>query len=183
MKRKHLKDAPEDAHEKDLLEKAFFSRNLEIDPNDLDGTVAQHPQHFHRVCEELAFAASRRDEAKDDLKRTEARLYMQLKDEVDGGEDKKKKKLTETQLKHAVTLHEDMERAQKRLRNRGREADQWEALKDAYHARRYMISDLVALHLGAYFTPSSAGRTREAQERDLQDRRRMMQEKRKQSEE
>jgi uncharacterized protein (DUF1778 family) len=130
-----------------------FKRKLTIDKLALDDDLAEVGAIFQEVGEEIAYAVSRRDEAKDELARTEADVdNLVRRDAVQTGS-----KVTDTMAKHAVQLHRDVVGAKARLRNREEELARLQALDRSFTQRGYAIKEMVSLHLAAYF--STTGKT------------------------
>lgn len=118
-----------------------LTKALKIDREDLDGAVSEQPELYYHVSLEAARAASRRDQAKDQLKVVEADLNQQVRKELlDAGE-----KVTEKGLEHMVTAHQDRADAVADLLNAAREAEEWQALKESFQQRSYMLRELAAL--------------------------------------
>lgn len=179
MKRKRLKnqntdEAKDTPKHGEQMDRVWHENQLGIDKDKLDEVVSQHPQLFHHVAEGYAYAVSRRDEAKDNIKQAEAEAEAELRDIGDHS-----KKPTEAAIKTGVSVHKLVTRAKRAYMATSLEADLWLALKDSFHSRRYMISDLVSLHLGGYWSNASAGKAgHDMKEREYQEARQRMREAR-----
>lgn len=149
-----------------------MERDLSIDKFALDDSLAEVGQIFQDVGEEIAFAISRRDEAKDEVARTEAEIDgIVRRDGVQTG-----MKVTDTAAKNLVIMHRDVITARQRLRNREEDLARLQGLERSFTQRSYAIREMVSLHLAAYFgTTANVVRhevNREGQERRTQDIRR-----------
>lgn len=136
---------------------AYYQQSLKIDKNNLDEMLIEQPQLFNDVSEQAALATSRADQAKDDLKRTEARLFMQTRRKfMDNNE-----KATEAVINAAVTKHSKRKEAYTAWIEAQREASEWDALKGSFLQRSFVLRDLCGLYISGYYGESSvAGSTR-----------------------
>lgn len=153
---------------------------LKIDKHALDDELIEQPQRYRDVSEAYALAISRRDMAKDELKTTEARLYVEIK----RNNDKSGDKCTNDMLNALVQSNSKRATVAKAYFDAALEADKWEALQNAFDQRSFVLRSLVSLHLGSYFSESSASspQARELQDREHDDRRRRLNELRNKSE-
>ena len=133
------------------VELAHDERQLMIDKHKLDDELIQQPDRYRSAAEHYAMAVSLRDEAKDKMKVVEAQLYLKHRQSFDA----KDKKPTEAEVNAMVTVDPLRIKARNEHLQRQLAADQWEALKDSFSQRSYVLKDLVALHLAGYFASSS----------------------------
>lgn len=123
-----------------------FRGNLKIKRNDLDSELVRHPEYSYQVSEKYVLAVSKRDEAKEALKQIDAQLGEEFRSGESG------KKLTQAAVTDRIELHPDHQKAKARYLRYCREADQWEALKEAFLSRGFVLRDLVALHLSQHYS-------------------------------
>jgi hypothetical protein len=147
-------------------------RELEIDKDALDNELIGIGQIFQKVGEEIAYATSRRDQAKDELALVMADLDMIVRQDM----AQENVKVTESAVKRAMLKHPDAQGATNRLRLREEELMRLQALEKSFTQRSYAIRELVSLHLAAYFgTTANVVRhdiNKEGQERRYNDIRR-----------
>lgn len=148
------------------------TRELQIDQDALDEELAEVGQIFQKVGEEIAFATSRRDQAKDELALIMADLDLIVRQDM----RQEDVKVTEGSVKAAMLKHPDAQGAVQRLRKREEELMRLKALELSFTQRSYAIRELVSLHLAAYFgTTANVIRhdvNKEGQERRYMDIRR-----------
>jgi hypothetical protein len=130
-----------------------MSEGLRIDKNALDDALLQQPQLFYSVSEKLALAISRRDAAKNELELIEAEVdsTIRLRMRDDGI------KTTEKEIEAEKVQHKDVQGAEANLIHLTHQAARWQALQSALSQRSYVLKDLVALHLRAYYSSEAAG--------------------------
>jgi len=119
---------------------------LQIDPDDLDNMVINHPQLYYFVCCGYTGAISSRDEAKDLLKQQDAELSFTVRQRL----EEEGKRPTESQVAAAIETHDDHHAALSAYRARCVEADNWGNLKAAYEQRSYALREIVELHIANY---------------------------------
>lgn len=179
MKRAKLQtEETKTVSESEKLNRYHFEQKLQIDRNDLDSVVIEHCNLFRQVGEEHVLAVSRRDEVEDEMKKVASDIDAEIRE---AAEESEKKKPNETAIKNMIAAHDKMVDMKQRYADAKREADLWGVLKESYHARRYMIALCVELHNSGYYTPTSMGQSRDSQEREIQDRRKRMQQVREES--
>ena len=139
---------------------------IQIDPHGLDDAVMQQADLFFRVSERLAITISRRDQAKDNLKTTEAEVESIVREDA----EQEEKKMTEAAIKNAVSLHRDVKEAQRDLNDLNSHVGLLQALRDGYSQRSYMLRELVALYLAKYYgdTPDTGRKSHENAAKDRQ---------------
>lgn len=122
-------------------------RDLEIDVDALDNELTSVGQIFQKIGEAIAFATSRRDQAKDELALVLADLDIIVRQDM----VQENVKVTESAVKRATLKHPDTQGATNRLRAREEELMRLQALEKSFTQRSYAIRELVSLHLAAYF--------------------------------
>lgn len=126
---------------------------LRIDRDALDECLQQQPDLFERVAMRHVLTVSRRDQAKHRLEIVQAEVDETIR--MAARDDNQK--ITEREVATQVLLHKDVEKAHKEYQRLSSFAMQWQALKEAYIQRSYVLKDLVALYLRAYYGDPSAG--------------------------
>jgi hypothetical protein len=116
---------------------------LRIDPDDLDSCLVDQPGLFFHVAETFAQANSRRDAIKLELDEKTAKLDQDIRAKALKQEEKLTEAAIQARLRDMPVLQE-LQRDYLRART---EADTWQAMKEAFHQRSYMLRELVALQL------------------------------------
>lgn len=162
--------------DRDALEDA-----LRIDRHALDDELMRQPHTYHEAAKASAIALSRRDKAKDWVKRAEAKAYGRVRARLEASGAK----VTEPLIAAQIELDPEVIEGKDALVAAGREASLWEVLSDAWLQRSYALKDLVQLHTTAYNqSPSStAGSAAKARELEYDEQRRRMAEQRRGREE
>jgi hypothetical protein len=114
---------------------------LSIDKDDLDTSLIEQPDLYYHVAECFSEAVADRDSAKLDLEQALAGLDEQLRQEAAAREEK----VTEVLIQRRLATHpriQELERSSLRLRA---EVDKWQALKEAYQQRSFMLRELVQM--------------------------------------
>jgi len=126
---------------------------LPIDEFALDKSILQQADVIYRVTRGLQKAMSQRDAAKQAVAETEARFDTTLRHqlEVSGGKvregDIESRKLLASEVRAAKQLHLSL----------ADEVGRWQALKDAFTQRSYMINAMIDLYVAGYFADRSQG--------------------------
>lgn len=123
-------------------------KHLPIDKHSLDSELERHAMTYYDIGEEMTFAVSRRDQAKEDLARVDAEVY----DEIVQSDNEK---LSDAKIRNRVladSRHKDAFTAYNQARA---EADQWTVLHEAYRQRGSMLRQLAELYVANYYTTSS----------------------------
>lgn len=129
-----------------------FRALLKIDKHSLDKEIQTQPEIFYDVSEKLALAISRRDAAYEDKKQIENDLsdVMRAKLTQAGG------RVTNAAVETAVKTNKKFTAAVQRYLKLAKRAARWEALKEAFRQRSFMLGQLTALYEANYFTSNSA---------------------------
>lgn len=117
------------------VELAMYRNWLLIDRNKMDEMVANQPGNLADVSEKLAYAESRRDEKKEQLKTVDAEVRLAL---VESAEQKETEKLLDAR----VQVSPEHAAAFKTLLAAEREVGEWQALRDAWKDRSYMVREM-----------------------------------------
>ena len=129
-----------------------FRKYLQIDKNSLDEEIIKQPSLSFEVAEAYIQAAARRDALKEKLATIDAELDAEIREDFENNSVK----ITEALVKNTIQCHKDHEIAAKAYFAVNEQANLWQALKDAFHQRSYMLRDLVSLHTANYFESASA---------------------------
>lgn len=120
------------------VELATYRRMLLIDKYKMDEMVAQQPGIMADVAENLVYAESRRDMAKENLKTVDAKTRLALVDSVE-------KKETDKVLDARVQVSPEHAAAFKALLIAEKEVGEWQALRDAWKDRSYMLREMALM--------------------------------------
>lgn len=114
---------------------------LSIDKDDLDSSLVQQPDLYYHVAECFSEAVANRDSAKLDLDQAMAGLDEQLRQEAAAREEK----ITETLLQRRITTNPRIQEIERNFLRLRAEVDKWQALKEAYQQRSFMLRELVQM--------------------------------------
>jgi len=120
-----------------------FLPSLAIDRGDLDGCLTEQPETYYHVSQEFASAVAERDQTKLELEELQASLGQELRAIALREEEK----LTETGLQQKLTAHPKIQDLQRVLLQKRKDADRWQALKESFSQRSFMLRELVALFI------------------------------------
>jgi len=129
-----------------------FEGYLKIDRDNLDDALLTQADIFYKISNEYALAVSRRDQAYDDIKSTDANLNLELREQF----EKAGEKFTEAKLTAAVLAHREHDEATNKHRVEKQRADLLGALKEAFSQKSYMLKELTQLYIAGYFAETSA---------------------------
>lgn len=129
-----------------------FRRRIKLDRHALDLAAEEQPELFLSVADEHVLAVSRRDQAKDELLRTDAKLGR----EVRAAMEKEGQKPTEGKIADQVLGKEEHLLAADKFSEANREVDEWGALRSALEHRKSMIRELATLYASGYYTAGAA---------------------------
>ncbi len=124
---------------------------LEIDDNNLDGVVREHPVFFYEVGSLYAELVAWRDTAKDNLSQTRHTINLKVREEsaAEG------KKLTESNITALIETDGSVIEAGLELANAAELLGKVAALRDAFTQRSFAIRDIVSLTVHTHLTSSS----------------------------
>lgn len=130
-----------------------FKSKLRIDKNNLDGELVIQSQTFYEISERLTWAKAERDE----IKRECDELAAELKSVI----FQENPKLAATKADSLVKKDEDFIELYKERKEADRIVGMWEALVEAFKSRGYMLRQLADLYVANYYSPTSAGESRQ----------------------
>lgn len=120
-----------------------LENSLTIDRDDLDTCLVEQPGSFYHVAEQVASANARRDTAKLELEEVMAVEDGRFRTLLAQNEEK----ATEGGIANHLRTLDNIKSLQRELLAARTEADRWQALKEAFQQRSFMLRELVALHL------------------------------------
>jgi len=137
------------------------------DPVELDNELVWQAQTFGHVGVLFAMATAEKDKKKHDLDVLEAQLDRDIRDQlVTNGE-----RVTEDKVKAGIKLEQVHQRAYDDYLQARFMADKWEAVKEAYKQRAYMLREIATLRSTDYFGEAvGAGERQEARQRSFKRR-------------
>lgn len=121
---------------------------LKIDEHSLEIELRDYPRLVDEVGQEHVNAISLRDEAKQTLDETEARVDSDIRRDAAVNEEKVTEKDVESQKRLSPTVI----KANKRYFELKHLAAQWGVLKEAIEKRSYALSKLVDLYIANYYS-------------------------------
>jgi hypothetical protein len=130
-----------------------YRGRLIIDRDDLDTALQQQPELFYHVADALVQAVAERDACKLELEEALAREDKSLRvaaAKTDG-------KLTEAAIRQQLALVPVIQDLERELLDLKRAADSWQALKEGYTQRSYMLRELVGMYLSRLSSGSMSG--------------------------
>jgi hypothetical protein len=123
--------------------RAELEDSLEINRDDLDTCLVGQPGFFYHVAEQVAAANARRDTTKLELEELMAEEDGKFRAVCARSDEK----VTENGIRNYVQTLDSVKQLQRELLSTRMEADKWQALKEAYQQRSFMLRELVALFL------------------------------------
>jgi len=144
---------------------ATYRLKLRIDKNDLDETVIKHPELLEEVSTAFALAVSKRDQAKTEMERCQAELTLKYRRRA----NKAGERITNDEIASRVINDQTYVLVHDVFLTATKDVAQWQALKEAFISRGYMIRELCSLYASNYFNSTSVkvGGTQYADERSL----------------
>jgi hypothetical protein len=125
----------------------FLQKQIQINRDQLDEELIRQPHNFFHVAEGYVKAVSRRDKLKHDLERTIAQLDLDVREAALAENEK----ATDKSVTAQIQREQDYHRAVTAHLAACHEAAKWEALRESYRQRGYVLKDLVALYMTGYF--------------------------------
>lgn len=125
------------------VERTQLLADLEIDRDGLDDCLVKQPELFYHVSEAYVIAVAERDEVKLKLDEAIAGLDQQIRRKA--AEDDER--ITEATIQQRIKVAPLIQQLQREHLSVRQEADSWQALKEAFQQRSYMLRELVALHI------------------------------------
>lgn len=120
-----------------------YRNKLAIDREDLQTCLAEQARLFYEVANAHVMAIAERDQFKLDIEELHAALDQSIRKEA----EEKEEKTTESGIQQRIKDDRDMRELKGQHLEAGKQADEWGALKEAFHQRSYMMRELVALTL------------------------------------
>lgn len=114
---------------------------LAIDEDRLDECLMEQSDLFYNVAEGFALATARRDAAKLDLEQLTASIDSSIRARYAQREER----LTETAISRLVAADHNIQNLERELLGYRAECDKWQAMKDAFSQRSYMLREIVRL--------------------------------------
>lgn len=130
---------------------ANLREGLMIEKEALDDELIRQPDLLYRVSEHLTLRVSQRDEAKQELQETEARVDADLRHDASLSDDR----VTEKEIESQKKLNSEVIRAAEYLRALNLSVGKLSALKEAFGSRGHALRDLTSLYAANYFSDSS----------------------------
>lgn len=118
-------------------------QQLQIDRDDLDTCLVEQPDLYYHVAEAYVLAVAKRDEAKLDLEQVTAELGEVMRNAA----AVKEEKLTEAAITRKLSDSPRLQEKERALLSLRVEADKWQALKEAFQQRSFMMRELVAMFI------------------------------------
>lgn len=115
---------------------ADFRDQLKIDKSAMDNELVKQPQLVYEVGRSYALAVSKRDSAKNDLKRTSVRVADEIKDD---------EKVSATEAAKRIVLKAEYMKGEAGLRILDRRVHEWDALRSAVNAKGFALRELADL--------------------------------------
>lgn len=148
-----------------------LEQRIRIDRDHLERACVEQPDLLYDVAAGVSFRRSQRDELKKALEEYEATQYVHIRRQAANAEER----MTEGEVRARMVSDVDHRRITADLGRVNEALLKWEALKEAYLQRSYMLKELVSLYLARYYgdpARSAENRIREvASERHLAARR------------
>lgn len=116
---------------------------LIIDRDNLDQCLMEQPEVYYHVAKAFAQAVSERDACKLNVEECLAKLDQELRSEALRLDEK----LTETAIQNRLKTLPAIKSLRQSYMDRCKEADDWQALKEAFQQRSFMLRELVALFI------------------------------------
>lgn len=120
-----------------------FKSLLAIDRDVLDDCLMEQPQVYYDVSEACVRSTATRDQVKLEFEELTAQLDQDIRAEAVAKEEK----LTEASLQNRLRTLPKIQEKQRELLAAKKEADDWQALKEAFQQRSFMLRELVALYI------------------------------------
>ena len=146
-----------------------LERALKIDKHALDEGLECQADLFYMVARECALLVSRQDSASQQQKEVEAAVDQGIRRQLDPNE-----KVTERDIEARRRTHPDVVEIVGQLLDLKRDVAIWQALKEAWQQRSYVLKELVTLYVASYYGDSTGRATDRVKGRDADTARRKM---------
>lgn len=138
-----------------------LERALKIDKHALDEMLERQPDLFYMVARECALRISQRDAAVLELKEVEAIVDQQIRQDLSGEE-----KVTERDIEARRRTNRDVLGMIAAVSDLNHQVAIWQALKEGWQQRSYVLKDLVTLYVSSYYGDSTKRATDRVKGRD-----------------
>ena len=128
-----------------------FRESLKVDKHNLDAMLMEQPMLQQHVSEMAAEVSSMRDSAKERLSRVDAQVAKKLRNQLMIEEGK----VSEARIDREVPLTKEHKEAFFIYNELVALSTKWDALKDTFRNRAFVIRDFVSLYTANYFTDTS----------------------------
>lgn len=128
-----------------------FRESLVVDKHNLDAMLMEQPMLQQHASEMAAEVSSMRDSAKERLSRVDAQVAKKLRKQLMIEEGK----VSEARIDREVPLTEEHKEAFFIYNELTALSVKWDALKDTFRNRAFVIRDFVSLYTANYFTDTS----------------------------
>lgn len=128
-----------------------LKNGLHIDKNSLDEELIQHAELYYNVASEAIHACDHRDQMKLELEQVKAEANLKLREDY----NKKKLKFTEGLILAEALTDPLVQEVSQDYLDAKEKADQFNALRDAFSQRSYMLRELVQLYVSQYYAADS----------------------------
>lgn len=129
---------PKKAAHRDL---ETLQQQLQIDPDDLESALIEQPDLYYHVSDSYVNAVARRDAVKFSIEQVTAELGEQMRKAAVA----KDEKLTEAAITRKLADTPRLQEMEEQYLALRLEADRWQALKEAFQQRSFMLRELVAI--------------------------------------
>jgi len=130
-----------------------FEEALAINEQELQIACRNQPVMFHHVAKALVTARAEYRDAQTHLKRTEAEVALNLRQQADVAEER----MTEKKCDELVTTNQEVVHADDAVNERYQRLEELLALKESYVQRKDMLRELVALFIADYYSDPTRG--------------------------
>lgn len=125
----------------------FDYEDLSIDRDSLETELSDQASKFYEISKLLALAISKRDEASNDAKETEATAKDNLRRDVERDE----RKMSVDAMNAEVRIDRSVRNAHAEVLRLTDEVNKLSAAKEAWRMRSYMLSQLAELWVSNYY--------------------------------
>lgn len=130
---------------------AFYHSKLPIDRYNLDEALIEQHILYLQLSDLMVDASYRRDQAKEQLTRIDARLYEQIAGTLE--------KPTDAKVMNKLVQHPEHIEASAELLSEKLVYDRWAGMFEAYRQRASMLKYLTELIAAGYYSTPSRGET------------------------
>lgn len=142
-----------------------LERALVVDRYNLDESLVQQPELYHKAGKEFENACALRDAAKAERDKCRADFDFTIRQEAEKFQTKPKP--TEAAITNLINAEPRYQEYQVVYHNWERMASRWAKLREDFHARGFTLQQLAQLWIAGYFQSNSVS----SSHRDLRDER------------